>query len=167
MDPATAGFHLIVNGRAVARSVGAGADRKLTSNEEALLIATACSSPPILALALALSGSVRGNRRDFRGSEIARHFRSLCAESRSLRSGCHVQATLLGASRPKSLAANFRFQSCYAARGGAARSQVATRGKHWREENPSKGLSILRRKPAPGGRAPPIGPFADIRRVII
>ena len=38
---------------------------------------------------------------------------------------------------PKSLAANFRFQSCIARRVGAARSQVATRGKHRREESPS------------------------------
>ena len=51
-----------------------------------------------------IPSAVRANRRDFRGSEIARHFRSLCAESRSLRSGWHVQATFLGASRPKSLA---------------------------------------------------------------
>jgi hypothetical protein len=63
---------------------------------------------------------VRANRRDFPGSEITRHFRSLCAENRSLRSVWHVQATFLGVALPKSLAANFRFQSCYAAKGGAA-----------------------------------------------
>ena len=47
---------------------------------------------------------------------------------------------------PKSLAANFRFQSCIAPRVGAARSQVATRGKHRREESPpSTGLTTRKR----------------------
>jgi hypothetical protein len=89
---------------------------------------------------------VRTNRRDFPGSEIARHFRSLCAENRSLRLVWHVQATFLGVTLPKSLAANFRFQSCIAPRVGAARSQVATRGKHRREESPSlAGLTTRKR----------------------
>ena len=112
---------------------------------------------------------VRANRRDFRGSEIARHFRSLYAENRSLRSGCHVQATLLGASRPKSLAANFRFQSCYAARGGAAHRKwplAANIGattyagtgawspsaRHW--SGHPIGRSTKRLRPKPRGRRP-------------
>ena len=81
-----------------------------------------------------LHQEVRSNRRDFPGSEITRHFRDLCAENRSLRSVWHVQATFLGASHLKSLAANFRFQSCFAPNVGAARSQAATRGEHRREE---------------------------------
>src|SRR4029077_13052559 len=69
-----------------------------------------------------------------------------CAENRSLRSVWHVQATFLDASRRKSLAANFRFQSCIAPSVGAARSQVATRGKHRREESPSlAGLTTRKR----------------------
>ena len=89
---------------------------------------------------------VRTNRRDFLGSEITRHFRSLCAENRSLRLVWHVQATFLGVVLPKSLAANFGFQSCIAPRVGAARSQVATRGNHRREESPSlAGLTTRKR----------------------
>ena len=55
--------------------------------------------------------AVGANRRDFPGWELARLFRSLRAENRSLGSVWRVKATFLGPARPKSQAANFRFQS--------------------------------------------------------
>jgi hypothetical protein len=61
-----------------------------------------------------LHQAVGANRRDFPRPEIARDFRNLCAQSLSLQSVWRVERTFLGASRQKSLAANFRFQSCYA-----------------------------------------------------
>ena len=76
-----------------------------------------------------LHQEVSANRRDFPGSEIARHFRNLCAKSRSLLSVWRVQATFLGASRPKCQVANFRFQSWCSPRVGVARLQGANRGK--------------------------------------
>jgi hypothetical protein len=76
-----------------------------------------------------LHQEVRANRRDFPGSEIARHFRNLCAENRSLRSVWHVQATFLDAYRLKSLAAHFRFQGCCLLRVRRAGFRMAVGGR--------------------------------------
>jgi hypothetical protein len=83
------------------------------------------------------------NRRDFPGPEIARHFRRLCAENRSLRSFGRVQATFLVAAFPKSLAANFSFPELLCAK---SRSRAIPSG-HSRQTlariEPFKGLIDL------------------------
>src|ERR1700722_6327188 len=90
-----------------------------------------------------LHQEVRANRRDFPGSEIARHFRSLCAENRSLQSVWHVQATFLDAYRLKSLAANFRFQGCCLLCVRRAGFRMAVRGREPRHEMIAKALLDL------------------------
>ena len=89
--------------------------------------------------------------------QIARHFRSLCEENRSPQWIWGVQATFHGVSRPKSLAASFRFQSCGSREVVSLFLSRHSSGSNCRSQTPINRLIIFMRAPAPRAREPAIG----------